>query len=182
MTNKLAAVAVLGLAMLAGPAQAQQKAPPKAGAAAPAQPEQPTSGPISLIDMKVQMFLERSGTWSENLVNTRKKLHNTVLGQGDAGEPADAVLVTLVFEGTKNTRGSDKLARDLAQVKVTQATKAGNKILLNRVYGGFLFGDNGLAHKAFVIDNATCLPLEIEAKIGRTRKAAKIEFTCDPKS
>lgn len=171
-----------GMALvLAVPVAAQgQKAQTKAPQAA--RQEEAVSGPVALTDLKVQMVLERTGTLSENLVGTKKKLHNTVLGEGDAGEPADAVMVTLVFQGTKNTRGSDKLARDLAQVKVTQATKAGNKILLNRVYGGFVFGENGLSHKAFIVDNATCAPLEVEAKVGKTRKVAKIEFSCDLKN
>ncbi len=166
--------AVLAAAMLiAGPALSQQKAQQKAPAA-----EATSTVPVVLQDLKVQLFLEGSGTLSENLVGTKKKLHNTVLGEGDAGEPADALFVTLQFQGTKNTRSSDKLARDLAQVKVTQFTKAGNKILLNRVYGGFVFGESGLAHKAFVIDNATCAPIEVEAKIGKSRKVAKIDFSC----
>lgn len=169
-----------GLLLVSAGVQAQQKNDNRAPV--PAAAEAPTSGPIALQDLKVQLFLERTGTLSENIVGSRKKFHNTMLGQGDAGEPADAVLVTLVFEGTKNTRGSDKLARDLAQVKVTQTTPAGQRILLNRVYGGFLFGDNGLAHKAFLIDNATCAPLEVEAKIGRTRKTAKIEFSCEKRT
>ncbi len=171
--NRTIAALVTALA-LTGPAMAQ-KARPKA--AEPAK-EEGVSGPIGLKDMKIQLFLEKSGTLSENLVGTKKAFVNTVLGEGEAGEPADAVLITLVFEGTKNSRASDKLARDLAQVKVTQATKAGTRIVLNRVYGGFIFGDTGLAHKALIIDNATCDPLEVEAKIGKTRKLAKIDFSC----
>ncbi len=137
-----------------------------------------TSG-IVIQDVKMQLFLERTGTLSENIVGVKKTFFNTVLGQGDAGEPADAVLVTLIFQGPKNSKGSDKIARDLAQVKVTQHAKTGPRTLLNRVYGGFLFGENGLAHKAFLIDNATCSPLEIEAKLGRSRKQVKIDFKCD---
>lgn len=171
---KLMAGIVAGVLMCAGPALAQQKSQAKA---APAEPAASTV-PVVLQDLKVQMFLERSGTFSENIVGSKKTFHNTILGEGDAGEPADALLVTLVFQGQKNSKGSDKLARDMAQVKVTQTTKAGNKILLNRVYGGFVFGDTGMAHKAFLVDNATCAPIEIEAKIGKSRKVAKIEFRC----
>lgn len=165
--------AILAALCAATPALAQQKSQSKAPAPAAA-----SSVPVALQDLKVQLFLERSGTLSENIVGTKKKFHNTVLGEGDAGEPADALFITLQFQGEKNSRSSDKLARDIAQVKVTQFTKAGNKILLNRVYGGFIFGESGLAHKAFVIDNVTCAPVEIEAKIGKTRKVAKIDFTC----
>ena len=172
MTVRITVVAAVLLASLV-PALAQKASP------AAAAKETATSGPISLTDVKAQLFLERSGKLSDNIAGAKKTFHNTVLGEGDAGEPADAILITLTFQGDKNTRGSDKLARDMAQVKVTQQSKGGTKMLLNRVYGGFVFGENGLSHKAFIIDNATCAPLEIEAKIGKTRKTAKLDFSCD---
>ena len=169
-----ATVLAAGALCLAAPAFAQQKSQTRAPAAEPAA----NTVPVVLQDLKMQLFLERTGRLSDNIVGSKKTFHNTILGEGDAGEPADAVLVTLVFQGGKNSMGSDKLARDMAQVKVTQMAKTGNKILLNRVYGGFIFGENGLAHKAFLIDNATCAPLEVDAKIGKTRKVAKIDFKC----
>lgn len=138
----------------------------------------PTSGAITIKDLQAQLFLEKSGKFSGNVIGSGKNFHNTVIGEGDAGEPADAVLITIVFEGTKNTRASDKVASALAQIKISQAGKQGKKILLNKAYGGMLFGDNGLAHKAIMVDNATCAPLEIEAKIGKSSKSATIEFNC----
>ena len=171
---KLFATVLVGALACAAPAMAQQKSQKQAPAAEPVA----NTVPVVLQDLKMQLFLERTGRLSDNIVGSKKTFHNTILGEGDAGEPADAVLVTLVFQGGKNSMGSDKLARDMAQVKVTQMAKTGNKILLNRVYGGFIFGENGLAHKAFLIDNATCAPLEVDAKIGKTRKVAKIDFKC----
>lgn len=159
--------------MLAGPALAQSKKNTE-----PLGAKIPTGGPIVIKDIKAQLFLERSGKFSDNIVGSNKTFHNTVIGEGDAGEPADAVLVTITFEGTKNSRASDKVASALGQVKVTQTSKQGKKILLNRVYGGMLFGDSGLTHKAFIVDGATCAPLEIEAKIGKSSKTAKLEFNC----
>lgn len=138
----------------------------------------PTSGPITVKDLKAFLYLERSGKLSDNIVGSNKSFHNTVIGEGDAGEPADAVMISVTFEGTKNTRASDKVASALAQVKVSQDSKQGKKILLNRAYGGMLFGDNGLTHKAFMVENATCAPLEIEVKIGRSSKSATIPFRC----
>mgnify|MGYP003393692839 CR=1 FL=1 len=133
---------------------------------------------VAVAEIRAQLFLERSGRLSDNLVGAGKTLRNTVTGEGEAGEPADAVLVTLVFTGAKNTKSSDKIARDLASVTVKQKTKTGEKIALSRVYGGFLFGESGRIHKAFLLDNATCAPLDIEVKVGRSAKTAKIDFTC----
>lgn len=138
----------------------------------------PTASAINIKDLRAQLFLEKSGKLSDNIVGTKKIFRNTVIGEGDAGEPADSVMVTITFEGSKNSRASDKVASALGQVKVTQSTKQGKKILMNRVFGGMLFGDNGLSHKAFIVDAATCAPLEIEAKIGRSTKTANIDFSC----
>jgi len=63
-------------------------------------------------------------------------------------------------------------------VTVTQTAKTGQRILLKRAYGGFLFGADGKAHKAFLLDAATCAPIEIETKVGRSRKVAKVAFSC----
>lgn len=138
----------------------------------------PARAQVAIDEIRAQLFLERSGKLSENLVGSKKALFNTVIGEGDAGEPADAILVTLTFTGAKNTKSSDKIARDLASITVKQQARTGEKILLKRVYGGFLFGEAGRIHKAFLLDNATCAPLEIEVKVGRSRKEAKLDFAC----
>ncbi len=134
---------------------------------------------VAADDIRIQLFLERSGKLSENVVGSRKSFVNTMTGGGDAGEPAEAVLVTLAFAGPKNTRSSDKIARDVAAVTVTQQARTGPRVLLKRAYGGFMFGEDGKAHKAFLLDNATCAPLEVEVRVGRSRKSAKVDFSCD---
>jgi hypothetical protein len=42
-----------------------------------------------------------------------------------AGEPEAALLVTLVLTGPKNSKSSDKVARDLASILVTQTARTG---------------------------------------------------------
>jgi hypothetical protein len=125
----------------------------------------PAKAQVAVEDVRMQLFLERSGTLSDNIVGAKKTFRNTTLGEGDAGEPAEAVLVTVVVTGPKNSVSSDKIARDLASVTVTQASKQGQKVLLRRAFGGFRFGEDGKAHKAFMLDNATCAPLEVEVKL-----------------
>lgn len=133
---------------------------------------------LAVEEIRLQAFGERSGAFTENLVGTRKKLVNSPKGEGELGEPAEQVLVTMVFSGPKNTRSSDKVARDLASVTVTQSAKTGQRTLLRRAYGGFVFGDNGRYHKAFMLDNATCAPLEVDVRLGRSRRTVKVDFNC----
>jgi hypothetical protein len=138
----------------------------------------PALAQVAVQDIRMQLFMERSGKLSDNIVRSGKAFHNTVIGEGDAGEPAESVLVTLIVSGPKNAAASDKIARDMASVTVTQTTKQGPKILLKRAYGGFRFGPDGRVHKAFWLDNATCGALEVDVKLGRSRKTEKIDFTC----
>ena len=137
------------------------------------------SAQVSVDDIRLQLFKERSGTLSENIAGSKKSFVNTTSGGGDAGEPAEAVMVTLVMTGPKNSKASDKLARDIASVTVTQAAKTGSRVLLKRAFGGFQFGDDGRSHKVFLLDNATCAPLEVDVRLGRTRKTVKVDFRCD---
>lgn len=137
------------------------------------------SAQVAVNDIRVQLFLERSGSLSENIAGVKKNYVNTPSGGGDAGEPAEAVLVTLAFTGPKNSKSSDKIARDLASVTVTQNAKTGSRTLLKRAYGGFQFGEDGKSYKAFLLENATCGALEVDVRLGRSRKTTKIDFTCD---
>ncbi len=134
---------------------------------------------VAVDDIRLQLFKERSGTLSENIAGSRKPFVNTTSGGGDAGEPAEAVLVTMVITGPKNSKASDKIARDIASVTVTQAARTGSRVLLKRAFGGFQFGDDGRSHKVFLLDNATCAPLEVDVRLGRTRKTVKVDFRCD---
>jgi hypothetical protein len=137
------------------------------------------SAQVAIDDIRLQLFKERSGSLSENVAGSKKTFVNTPKGEGDIGEPAEAVLVTLAFTGPKNTRSSDKIARDMASVTVTQAAKTGPRVLLKRAYGGFQFGEDGKSHKAFLLDSATCGALEVDVRLGRSRRTTKVDFTCD---
>lgn len=137
------------------------------------------SAQVAVDDIRLQLFKERSGTLSENIAGSKKDFVNTPSGGGDAGEPAEAVLVTLAFTGPRNSKSSDKIARDLASVTVTQTAKTGPRTLLKRAYGGFQFGDDGKSYKAFLLENATCGALEVDVRLGRSRKTTKIDFKCD---
>jgi hypothetical protein len=137
------------------------------------------SAQVAIDDIRLQLFKERSGLLSENVAGHKKTFVNTPKGEGDIGEPAEAVLVTLAFTGPKNGRASDKIARDMASVTVTQVAKTGPRVLLKRAYGGFQFGEDGKSHKAFLLDSATCGALEVDVRLGRSRKTTKVNFACD---
>jgi hypothetical protein len=137
-------------------------------------------GGITVSEVRAQAFLERSGRFSDDLSGGGKRIwKNLAFPTGDLGEASTGVLVTLIFAGPKNTESSRNLARDMAQVTVKQTKEDATRTLLFRAYGGFAFGESGLAHKAFLLDDATCAPLEIDVKIGRSRRTETLDLQCD---
>jgi hypothetical protein len=134
---------------------------------------------IAVADIKAQVFLQGSGRWSEDISAAKKAFRNLPRPGNELGEPAEAMLVTLVFSGPKNSEGSRTLARDMALVTVKQTKGDTTRTLLYRAFGGFRFGDSGVAHRAFLLDEATCAPLEIEVKVGRSRKIETLDLACD---
>ena len=43
----------------------------------------------------------------------------------------------------------------------------------------FAFGPDGLAHKAVFLEGATCMPLEVNVRAGKTTKSARLDFSCE---
>jgi hypothetical protein len=134
---------------------------------------------VSISDIRTQAFLERSGKLSDDLSTAGKPLKNLPRPGNELGEPANALLVTLVFKGAKNSEASNKIARDMAQVTVKQMAGDVQKVLLYRVFGGFSFGETGQTTKAFMLDDAVCAPVEIDVKVGRTRKTETLDLSCE---
>jgi hypothetical protein len=142
-------------------------------AALPAAAQTPAAR-VTVEAISVQAFLQRSGKFTENLVGTKKALFNSVIGEGDIGEPAEDVLVTVTFGGRENPSGVPDKA---ATVTISWAA-AGKKEQIRRAEGGFLFGANGRFSKTYLLRNATCSPITVEAAAGDSRRTATVSFRC----
>lgn len=49
---------------------------------------------LQVIDIKAYLFLEKTGTLSSNIIGRKHFFFNSIIGEGDAGEPANDVLST----------------------------------------------------------------------------------------
>lgn len=164
-----AGAAALVAVVLTGPAIAQ--------GARPANPPGDSTA-VTLKDVRVQFYLEKSATFSENIAIGGKKFMNAARGEGIA-EPASGLLVTIEATGPKGGKSNDKIAAHIAQVIVNRKYRSGPKTE-QKVFGGFRFNDQGIAYKAFMLDAATCAPLEVDVRIGRSRKKVEVDFDCTP--
>ena len=130
---------------------------------------------VKVTDIKGYLFLERSGRLSANIFAAPGPQKNVATGGGADGEPAYNVLLEFVFAGDKNS--APKFASAL--INITQSGKNGQKAKTTKAFGGFVFGDSGETHKSVFLENATCMPLEVEVKAGKSVKSVKVEFACD---
>jgi hypothetical protein len=124
---------------------------------------------------KVSAYLigGRTGALSKDVLAVKDfAFWNTVIGEGDAHEPADDVLVTV---NLKLSEAGEKFG----DISLTAREKDGKKVLGSRtdVNPSFLDGTDGAA--SFVLYNVTCRNLNIEVRSGKKLlKTTNIPFAC----
>ena len=89
------------------------------------------------------MFLERAGKLSDDIL-AGPALVDAPKGGAPGGDTATGVLIDFTFAGDKNF--SPKYAT--ATVDLTQTGHAGQQVVTHKAFTGFLFGDDGVEHKA----------------------------------
>ena len=122
----------------------------------------------------VQLFYEVSGTLSEDVTKT-KDFHylNTLIGEGDAKEPANSFHVTIFLSGKPESFD----AKDSVTVTISDENPKKFKPVVRRI-SGLLFGQSGKLVKAIFVENRVCSPLTIKARAKQSEKSVKIPFAC----
>jgi hypothetical protein len=129
---------------------------------------------LKIIDVKAYAFLEHAGKLSDDLVSSGQSLVDAPKGGALGGDTATGLLIDFTFEGDKNA--SPKYAT--AIVDLTQTGRSGQPIITHKAFTNFIFGPDGIEHKAVFLESATCMPLAIQVRAGKTEKTAKIDFKC----
>jgi len=128
---------------------------------------------LKITDVKAYAFLEHAGKLSDDLVSSGESLVDAPKGGALGGDTATGLLIDFTFEGDKNA--SPKYAT--AVVDLTQTGRSG-PITTHRAFTNFIFGPDGVEHKAVFLEGATCMPLAIQVHAGKTEKSAKLDFHC----
>jgi len=122
-------------------------------------------------EIRAQLFYERSGRLSQNIAPPAKfEGHNTVIGEGDAEEPAGDILVSVLL----SSPAGKVLDKDELLIQATR--KKDKRLVGARKFKSLQFGQDGKLAKALYLTGATCETLEILATIGRSRKTATVNF------
>jgi hypothetical protein len=128
---------------------------------------------VRITDVRAYLFLEHAGKLSEDIVGA-PPFENLPKGGGPNHETATGILVDLTFSGDKNS--APKYAA--ATVDIVQSGAAGRQVVTHKAFANFIFGADGIEHKAFFLEGATCMPLAIDVRAGKTEKSAKLDFHC----
>jgi hypothetical protein len=129
---------------------------------------------LKIVDIKAYVFLEHADKLSDDLVSSGQSLVDAPRGGAPGGDTATGVLLDFTFEGDKNA--SPKYAT--AVVDLTQTGHSGQRVVTHKAFTNFIFGRDGIEHKAVFLDTATCMALAIQVHAGKTEKSAKIDFQC----
>ena len=128
---------------------------------------------LKIIDVKASLYLEATGKFSDAL-SEDAALENLAKGENPDHRLASAVLVELTFSGEKNA--APKFAT--ATVDVTQTNHSGQPSVTHKGFTHFVFGPDGLEHKAFLLEDATCGPLKVDVRANKTAKTLSFPFHC----
>lgn len=160
MKLNISSIAICGLATLA-----------IASTAALAATHTPAD-PAKLESIRVQFLYERTGTLSEDVAPPSKfAIWNTVIGEGDAKEPATDALISAVIGGVKDEENSTR------PLVLTVKDRKG-KVLASRTFGFMLIGSPGLVQSVMLRD-ASCLgPITIEASFNGQKKKTTVDMAC----
>jgi hypothetical protein len=129
---------------------------------------------LKIVDVRAYAFLEHAGKLSDDLLSGGESLVDAPKGGALGGDTAAGLLIDFTFEGDKNV--SPKYAT--AVVDLTQTGRSGQPIITHRAFTNFIFGPDGVEHKALFLEGATCMPLAIQVHAGKTEKTAKLDFHC----
>lgn len=145
--------------------------PTVAYAAAPAAPQ------LRLGDIQARLYFSGSGRLSDDLLRRNPPFSgwNTCIGEGDASEPADDVLVSIPVNAVIRPGQN---GRTNSSVPIILIARAGGKVIGQRTVTNILTSHQGVAHSALWLRDVTCGvgTVTIEARMGNQRKTASLEF------
>lgn len=143
--------------------------------AAPGTPPEPA---LKVTAIEARLFYGHSGRLSDDLLKRNPAFSgwNTVIGEGESGEPADDLLISIRLEPLgKRTPGESVYTNQ----PVTITAMAGGKVIRKRTFTGILTNGQGIAWKALYLADIGCIgDLKINVVAGNQRRNASLPFHC----
>lgn len=138
------------------------------------------SSSVTLGDIEARLYYKETGRLSDNVLSRGKEFlfHNTIIGEGDAEEYADDLLIAVPLS-------TGKLGDPLASHKFIDspveivARDASGKVLGRRVHKDVLTSYRGTEYKVLWLNDVTCAgDVTVTASYAGQKKSVKLEMGC----
>ena len=132
---------------------------------------------IRLGDIRARLYFTGSGRLSDDILRRNPPFAgwNTCIGEGDASEPADDLLIEVPVLAVVRA-GQD--GQTNTSVPIVMTAQAGGKVVGQRTVASTLTSHEGVAYQALWLRNVTCGAgtLSIDVRMGNQRKTATLAF------
>lgn len=130
----------------------------------PAQAQSPAKTGFSIERIDARHYFHGSGKFSK-VLDAKTPLHNTIIGEGGAGEPSVATFVTVVVKGSALDNAMSHVL-----LEVTEVDGSKKKMLLKqRAPVGFLNETQKQSQVGFWLYDTGCGKLQLSASLGNER-------------
>ncbi len=129
---------------------------------------------VHIGELRAHLFYQRSGVLSEDLIARKPRFNgwNTAIGEGDAKEPSENLLVvaTLVNPGDETF---------LNEKVILRVTDEMDELVKVKEYNGLLLSDKGTLQLPMWLDSAECLgPITISATFRDKTATGTLDLLC----
>jgi hypothetical protein len=130
------------------------------------------TAPVTLGEIRMHLFYAETGRLSRDISPPNEFAGwNTIIGEGDAEENANDVLVVIELRSS----GEQNFTTPLYVV----ARDRRGRVLGQRRFAGGLTGDNGRAYQALHLPDVGCVgPITVTATMGRLTRRETLALNC----
>ena len=127
---------------------------------------------VRIAAVRMQLVYENSGRLSRDITPPSNfALWNTGAGEGDAAEPANQAMVSVVLAG----RGMERLQHTPLHLTVRGPQ---GRVLVSRTFND-VFMTGGRVVRSVMVQNIACAGrVTIEARLGAQRRTSAVNFEC----
>ncbi len=121
--------------------------------------------------IEARLFYESTGRLSDNVAPPADfTFWNTLIGEGQAEEPASDVLLTVTVTGEPGS---------FVEAPLTiVVTGSDQKVVARREIKGLLLNAEGRTTRALLVPDTTCNPIDVKASIGKSASSVNVPFAC----
>jgi len=127
--------------------------------------------PLRVHAVEAHLYLQNSGALSR-VIGPEMALWNTIIGEGDAGEPSTSTLVDVIVEGAPGSFSAR------SEVKLVVSNSRTGKVKYRFTSHVGVLSRSGVSHIPFWLKETGCEPLKLVATVGNTKAETDVSFAC----